>query len=78
MDNVGGVDVQAPSQQLVHEVLAMVIGQILSRVYHSVHVCLHQVRDDVDVFVASWSWRLLHVDQPDDIFMVEEFYMDKF
>ena len=36
------------------------------------HVSLHQISDDVNIVEASWLWRLLHVDQADDIFMIEE------
>eukprot|EP00355_Strombidium_rassoulzadegani_P007892 CAMPEP_0168620054 /NCGR_PEP_ID=MMETSP0449_2-20121227/6929_1 /TAXON_ID=1082188 /ORGANISM="Strombidium rassoulzadegani, Strain ras09" /LENGTH=106 /DNA_ID=CAMNT_0008661027 /DNA_START=610 /DNA_END=930 /DNA_ORIENTATION=- len=72
MDDVGAVDVEAASQQLVHEVLAVVVGQVLPRVDHSVHVGFHQVSDDVNVLVASLCRRLLNVYQSDDVLMVEE------
>lgn len=73
MDDVRGVDVKAASEQLIHEVLAVVVRQVLSRVDHSVHVCLHQVRNDVDILVACLGWWLLHVYQPNDVLMIEEF-----
>jgi len=72
MDNVGRVDVETSSEQLVHEVLAVVVCQILTRVNHTVHVRLHQVGDDVNIFVARGSRGLLHVHEADDVLMVEE------
>ena len=68
------MDVETASQQLVHEVLAVVVSQVLTTVDHSVHVCLHQVRNDVDVFEPTGSWWLLDVHEADDVLMVEELY----
>ena len=72
MDDIGRMDVQAASEKLVHEILTMVVFEVLSWVNDSVHVSLHQISDDVNIVEASWLWRLLHVDQADDIFMIEE------
>lgn len=74
VNDVGAVDIEAASEQLVHEVLAVVVSQILSRVNHSVHICLHQVCHDVDILETGWSWRLLDVYESDDVLMVKEFY----
>ena len=74
MDNVRGVNVEAASQQLIHKILAMVVGQVLSRVDYPVHVRLHQVRNNVDILVAGRARRFLHVHQADDILVIEELY----
>jgi len=73
VDNVRGVDVEAPAQQLVHEVLNVVVGQVLPRVDHAMHVRLHQVRNNVNVLVASLAGWLRHINQRDDVLVVEEF-----
>ena len=73
VDDVGGVDVEAAAEELVHKVLAVIVRQVLARVDDSVHVGLHEVGDDVDVLVAGLGWRLLHVNEADDVFVVEEF-----
>ena len=36
------------------------------------HIGLHQVGNDVDILVTSWSWWLLNVYQPNDILVIEE------
>ena len=74
MNDIGTVDVQTPSQQLVHEILAMVVCQVLSGVDNSVHVCLHQVGYNVDIFVSLHRWWFLHIDKSDDVLVIEEFY----
>lgn len=56
MDNVGRVQVVASAQKLVHEVLHVLVGELLSRVDDSVHVSLHQLSDDVNIFIASLCW----------------------
>lgn len=66
------MDVESSSQQLVHEILAVVVGQVLSRVDDSVHIGLHQVSDDVDVLIPSRSWGLLHVNQFNDVLVIKE------
>ena len=67
------MDIETSSQQLIHEVLGVVISQVLSGVDHSVHVCLHQIRYDVDIFISCLGGGPLHVHQSDDVLMVEEF-----
>ena len=61
MDNIGRVYVQTSSKKLVHEVLTMIVGEVLSGVYDSVHVGLHQLRDDIDVFKARTLRGLLDI-----------------
>jgi len=58
MDDVGGVEVEAATEELVHEVLHVLVREFLSGVDHSVHVRLHQLRDDVNILVACLCWRL--------------------
>ena len=52
----------------------MVVGQVLARVNHSVHISLHQVSYYVYVLVPFRSGRFLHIDNADDIFVVEKLY----
>ena len=66
------MNIKATAQHLVHEILAMLVGQVLSRIYHSMHVCLHQICYYVYIFITSWRWWLLNIDKSNDIFMVEE------
>jgi hypothetical protein len=73
VDDVGTVDVETPSEQLVHEILAVVIREVLSRVNNFVHISLHQISDDVDILVTSGRMRFLYIHQPNDILVVEEF-----
>lgn len=72
MDNVGCVHVVAARQDLEHEVLQVVVGQVLPRVDDAMHIRLHQLSDDVDVLVASLGGRLGNVEDFDDVFVVEE------
>ncbi len=72
MDDIRGVDVETASEQLVHEILAVVIGQVLAGVDDSVHVSLHQISDDVYIFISRGGGGLLHVHQADDVLVVEE------
>lgn len=37
------------------------------------HVCFHQLCHNIDVFIASGGWWFQHIDQVDDILLVEEF-----
>lgn len=72
MDNVGRVHVVAPGEDLEHEVLQVIIREVLSRVDHTVHISLHEFRDDVDVFEIGGLGRLGHVQNLDDVLVVEE------
>ena len=71
------MNIEAPSEQLIHKILAVVVSQILPRVNHSVHISLHEVCDDVDVFVVGLGGWLLDVDQSNNILMIKEFYIEK-
>ena len=51
----------------------MVICQILSWINNPVHIGLHQVSYDINVFISSLCWRLLNVYKPNYIFVVKEF-----
>ena len=52
----------------------MVVSEILSGVDNSVHICLHQVCDDVDILKPCSSRWSLNIKQSNDIFMVKELY----
>ena len=78
MDNIGGMHVKAASQKLIHEVLSMVIRQVLPRVNHSMHIGLHKICDDIDILKTRLCWRLLHINQSNDVFMIKEFYKVKY
>ena len=73
MDDVGRVNVETASKQLIHEILDVVISKILARVDDSMHVRLHQICNDVDIFVSSLCWRASNVDKSYDVLMVEKF-----
>ena len=68
------MDVEASSEELVHEILAMIIRQILPRVDNSMHICFHQVSDDVDIFITGGSWWFLNVNQTNNVLVIKEFY----
>ena len=67
------MNVKASSKKLVHEILAVIIGQILPRVDNSMHVCFHQVSNNVDVLIAGGSWWFLNINKSNNVFVVEEF-----
>ena len=77
MDNIGGMHVKAASQKLIHEVLSMVVRQVLPRVNHSMHISLHKIGDDIDILKTRLCWRLLHINQSYDVFMIKELYKVK-
>lgn len=77
MDNIGGVNVKTTAQQLIHEILAMIIREVLPRIDYSMHIGLHQVRNDVDVLVPGLRRRFLHVDEANNVLVVEELYRIK-
>lgn len=62
MDDVGRVNVETASKQLIHEILDVVISKILARVDDSMHVRLHQICNDIDIFEAGLGGRLCHID----------------
>ena len=77
MDNVGRVNVKAASQELIHEILAMVVCQILARVNDSMHISFHKICNDVNIFITNLRWRLLDINKTNDIFVIKEFYERK-
>ena len=56
----------------MHEVLEVLVTQLLPRVDNSVHICLHQLSNDVDVVEAGRRRWLEHVNHVDDVVLVEE------
>ena len=62
MDDVGRVHVVAAGENLEHEILQMVVSQVLSGVNDAMHVGLHQLCDDVNVFVAGGRRRSGHLE----------------
>ena len=50
----------------------MVIGQVLARIYHSVHISLHKFSYDIDIFVVSLGRGLGNIKKLDDVLMVKE------
>lgn len=75
MNHVGRVDVKQPTQSLVHEILNVLVGQLLLGVDHSMKIRFHQVCDDVDVFIILGVIRPLEVEQRNDVLVVKEFYI---
>jgi len=51
----------------------MVIREVLSRIYDSVHIGLHQVCDDVDVFESCLGRGSCNFNQVDDVLVIKEF-----
>lgn len=51
----------------------MVIREVLSRIYDSVHIGLHQVCDDVDVFESCLGRGSRNFNQVDDVLVIKEF-----
>lgn len=73
VDDQGRMHIQNSPQDLVNKVLDVFIREFLPRIHNSVHVGLHQVADDVDVFKASPSFvGLDDIKKGDNIFMVKE------
>ena len=73
MNDISRVNIQTPSQKLIHEVLDMIVSQILTRVDYTMHICLHQIRNDINVFIAGLAGWFGYVDELDNVLMVEEF-----
>ena len=55
----------------------MVVRQVLPRVNHSMHISLHKIGDDIDILKTRLCWRLLHINQSYDVFMIKELYKVK-
>ena len=75
MDDIGRVHEHQSSQELVDKVLDVIIGQVLSGIYHPVQVGLHQFCDDIDIGVTSPSFRTEQVNKSNNIVMLKKFYM---
>ena len=73
MDNICRMDIKAASEQLIHEILAVIIGEVLTGVNNSMHISFHEIGDDVNIFITGRSRGLLDIDKTNYIFMVEEF-----
>ena len=61
MNDVGWVQVVAATQELMHKILHVLISEFLSGVDNSVHVSLHKLCDNVNIFIAWLSWGLEHI-----------------
>ena len=72
MDNISCMQVESSREQLVHKVLKMFISQFLSRINDTMHICFHKFGHNVDVFIASGCRRFQHIDQVDDVLLIEE------
>ena len=55
----------------------MVVRQVLPRVNDSMHISLHKIGDDIDILKADLRRRLLHINQPNNVFMIKELYIVK-
>jgi len=67
------MNVETSTQKLIHEILHVVVSQVLPRIYHSMHVRLHQICYDVDIFVSSLCGRASNIDKSNDVLMIEKF-----
>jgi len=72
MDNVRCVHIVTARKHLEHEVLQMIVSQVLSGVDNAVHIGFHQLSDNVDVLVIRLLWWLGHIKHFDDVFVVKE------
>ena len=75
MYDIGGVHEQQPSQYLIHEVLNMLIAELLPRVNNPMKVCFHEVSNDVDVGVAGPRLWPQDIHQSDEVIMFEELWI---
>jgi hypothetical protein len=53
--------------------LAVIISKVLTGVNDPMHISFHEIRDDVNILIASRSRGLLDIDETNYIFMIEEF-----
>lgn len=51
----------------------MVVSQILTRVDDTMHIRLHQIRNDIDIFIAGLARRFGNIDELNNVFMLEKF-----
>ena len=49
----------------------MIIRQVLSRVYDSMHISFHQISNDIDILKTCGRGWLLNIDQTNDVLMVK-------
>lgn len=75
MDDIGGVHVEEPAEELVDKVLDVVFREVLAGVDYSVEIGLHELGDDVDVGVASFVFGAQQVHHVDDVLVLEEFWV---
>ena len=73
MDDVCCVHVVATGEHLEHEILQVVIGQVLSGVNDTVHIGLHQLSNNVDVLIPSGRRWPGDIQNFDYIFVLKEF-----
>ena len=67
------MDVETAAEELVHEVLEVIICEVLTGVDNTVHVSLHQVGDNIDILVTGLCRGLCHINECNDVLMVKEF-----
>lgn len=72
VDDVCGVHVEEPPEDLVDEVLDVLVGEFLAGVDDAVEVCFHELGDDVDVVEAGLGVGLVDVEEADDVLVLEE------
>lgn len=73
VDDIGRVHEQQTSENLIDEVLDVVVGQVLSRIDHSVQIGLHQLGYYVNIGVACTGFGFQQVNQPYDVLVLEKF-----
>jgi hypothetical protein len=66
------MQVEKSSEQLVHEVPIVLVGQDLLRVDQPIQISLHLFGNDVDVLIIGNMWRLLDINKLDNILVVEK------
>jgi hypothetical protein len=76
VDHAGGVDVLEPAQDLVQEVLAVLLRQLLPGADDLVEVRLHELHADVHVVERPRDRRRDHVPDADDLFVGRRQRMD--
>ena len=55
MNDAGWVHKKNASQNLVNKVLDVILTEVLTRIYDSMKVSLHEVCDDVDVIIVGFA-----------------------
>jgi hypothetical protein len=73
MNNIWWMNVETASKKLVHEVLTVVVRQVLSWIDDSVHICLHKISYDIYVFISSFGGWFLNINKSNYVFVIEEF-----